>query len=205
MNIELTDRQRSVVDYISSYQEEYGTSPAIREICTHLGLKSPGGVHKILQKLIEIGVLISQPGKKRSWRLASGPARKSIPLFDHIAAGQSIEAIGDQAEELPLDPRLFGCDSCFALMVKGDSMIDIHIIDGDLAIIHPGKSLHNGQIGAVMVEGILPEATLKIFHRKKGGIELHSANQAYAPLIFKGKERGRIQIIGKFAGVIRRA
>ncbi|MCK5193127.1 MAG: repressor LexA [Desulfobulbaceae bacterium] len=205
MNIELTDRQRSVLDYIRFYQEEYGISPAIREICAHLGLKSPAGVHKILQKLIEIGILISQPGKKRSWILASGPARKSIPLFGHIAAGQPIEAIGNLEEELPLDPRLFGCDSCFALRVKGDSMIDFHIIDGDLAIIHPGKSLHSGQIGAVMVEGILPEATLKVFRRKKGKIELHSANQAYAPLIFKGEERVRIQIIGKFAGVIRRA
>jgi repressor LexA len=78
-------------------------------------------------------------------------------------------------------------------------------MDGDLAIIHPGKSLHSGQIAAVMVEGILSEATLKVFRRKKGKIELHSANPAYAPLIFKGDERTRIQIIGKLAGEIRRA
>lgn len=205
MNIELTDRQRSVLDYIRFYQEEYGISPAIREICAHLGLKSPAGVHKILRKLIKMDLLVSQPGRKRSWMLASGPARKSLPLYGHIAAGQPIEAIGDQEEELPIDPRLFGCDTCFALRVKGDSMIDFHIMDGDLAIIHPGKSLHSGQIAAVMVEGILSEATLKVFRRKKGKIELHSANQAYAPLIFKGEERARIQIIGKFAGVIRRA
>ena len=84
-------------------------------------------------------------------------------------------------------------------------MIDAHIMDGDLAIISPQKSVCSGQIAAVMVEDILPEATLKIFRRKKGCIELHSANENYQPLIYKGDERKTVTIIGKYLGVIRRS
>ena len=205
MKVELTDRQRSVVGYIRSHQEEYGISPSVREICAHLGLNSPAGIHRILRILIEKGILISQPNKKRSWLLAGGPARKSIPLFGAIAAGEPIEARGDQEDSLPLDPGLFGSDSCFALRVKGDSMIDEHIMDGDLAIIRTQDDADNGRIVAVIVNDILPEATLKILRRRKKSIELLAANDLYPPLLFKGKEQKRIRIIGLFVGIIRRS
>ena len=205
MDIQLTPRQDSVLSYIKSHQEKYGISPTVREICAHLGLRGPAGIHKILHQLIDKGALVSSPGKKRSWLLASGPARKTIPLFGSIAAGQPIEAIGDQEEDLGLDPGLFGCDDCFALRVSGDSMIDAHIMDGDLAIIRPQKSVYSGQIAAVMVNDLLTEATLKIFKRRKGRIELYPANDKYGPIIFAGEDRARVVIVGKFVGIIRRA
>ena len=205
MDIQLTPRQSSVLDYIKKHQEEYGISPSVREICSYLGLTGPAGIHKVLQQLITKGALLSNPGKKRSWLLASGPARKSIPLFGSIAAGAPIEANENLEEELQLDPGLFGCDSCFALRVRGDSMIEAHIMDGDLAIIRPQKSVYSGQIAAVMVEDILTEATLKVFRRRKGRIELHSANENYQPLVYQGDERQGVTIIGKYLGVIRRS
>lgn len=194
-----------MLDYIKMHQKEYGISPSVREICSYLGLKGPAGIHKILQQLIAKGALLSSPGKKRSWLLASGPARKSIPLLGSIAAGAPIEANESLEEELQLDPGLFGDDSCFALRVSGDSMIEAHILDGDLAIIRPQKSVYSGQIAAVMVEDILTEATLKIFRRKKGCIELHPANEKYQPLVYWHDERLRVQIIGKYLGVVRRS
>ena len=204
MQIELTERQRSVVEYIRSYQEEYGISPSVREICFHLGLNSPGGIHKILKKLVEKGVLISEPGKKRSWLLPDGPARKSIPLLGAIAAGLPIDAIESREELLPLDPALFGCDTCFALRVKGDSMIEAHIMDGDLAIIRPQKTVGNGRIVAVMVDDILTEATLKVFKKQQNKIALHPANSSLQPLIFEGRDRKKVRVLGKFVGIIRR-
>ena len=102
-----------------------------------------------------------------------------------------------------MDPELFGCDATFALRVKGDSMIDAHIQDGDLAIIQPWEDAENGRIVAAMVDGLESEATLKLFHRKKTRIELHAANPHYQPLVFEGPQRSRVRIIGRLVGVIR--
>ena len=82
-------------------------------------------------------------------------------------------------------------------------MKDAQIRDGDLAIIRPQGEAETGEIVAVMVEGIEPEATLKIFHQTTGGIELHAANEAYKPLIFKDKDRSKVKILGKLIGIIR--
>jgi repressor LexA len=205
MTGELTpDRQKSVLAYLRFYQQKHGIAPTVREICVHLGLRSPAGVHKILHRLIEKKILRSLPGKNRSWQLMAGSAGKSMPVFGSIAAGAPIEAIGDCQEELPLDPVLFGSESCFALPVKGDSMIEAHIMDGDLAIILPRTTVISGGIAAVLVEDLFVEATLKIFRRKKDRIELHAANSAHAPLVFEGKDMARVSIVGKLAGVIRR-
>ncbi|MFW8601746.1 transcriptional repressor LexA [Desulfobacterota bacterium M19] len=201
---ELTERQRSIILYIRAHQIQYGISPTVREICSHLGLKGPAGVHRILHKLVDKGILLAEKGKKRSWLLASGPPRESIPVLGAIAAGEPIEAITNYEEDLPIDPKMFGCDDGFALVIKGDSMIEAHIIEGDLAIIRPQRTVQSGQIAAVMVEGLLPEATLKIFRKINSRVELHAANSTYKPLIFAGKDREQVRIIGKLMGIVRR-
>lgn len=83
-------------------------------------------------------------------------------------------------------------------------MIEAHILDGDLAIIRPQRRVENGEIAAVTVEGVLPEATLKIVHRNRHSMSLVPANSDYSPLIFKGPQRKRVAIIGKLVGVVRR-
>lgn len=114
-----------------------------------------------------------------------------------------MEAI-ENFEELAISPGLFGCDDCVGLRVSGDSMIEAHILNGDLAIIRPQQRVENGKIAAVTVEGKLPEATLKIVHRNRYSLSLLPANGALSPLIFKG-QRKRVVIIGNLVGVILRS
>jgi len=202
--LKLTQRQEQVLLYIRSYQEKLGITPTIREICSHFGLKGPAGIHRILHVLVEKGYLIASAGKKRSWRIPGGPVGKTIPIIGRIAAGTPIMALENQEDELPVNPSMFGSKTCFALRVQGDSMINAHIADGDLAIICPQSQAENGQIVAVIVRHILHEATLKILRKTKGTMELHSANSAYPPMVFSGWHRGRIRIVGKLVGIIRK-
>ncbi len=205
MTSDLTPRQKSVLDFIVVFQQEQRMAPTVREICAHLGLRGPAGIHRILGVLKEKGYLISEAGKKRSWRFSKENTGKGIPLVGSIAAGVPIEAIENFQEELAISPKLFGCDDCFGLRVSGDSMIEAHILDGDLAIIRPQQRVENGEIAAVTVEGTLPEATLKIVYRSRNSLTLAPANSALSPLVVKGPLRKRVAIIGKLVGVVRRA
>jgi repressor LexA len=203
--MELTPRQLSVYEFILHHHQKYGMAPTVREICDSLGLKGPAGVHRILHVLIEKGFIETTPGKKRSWRpvVPLDPDRM-IPMAGAIAAGEPI-GIHDHIEEyLPMDPSFYGHDGCFAVRVTGDSMIERQIKDGDLAIIVPENDARHNTIVAVMVDNMIVEATLKIFRRRKNTIELHSANPAYPPLIFRGQDRYKVTIIGKYVGLIRK-
>lgn len=210
--MELTPRQLSVYEYILHHHQKYSMAPTVREICEHLGLKGPAGVHRILNVLIDKGFIESILGKKRSWRPVvgahGGPNNrldelKTIPLAGHIAAGTPISIYDHVEESLPIDPALYGHESCFAVRVKGDSMTGAHIRDGDLAIIVPVNDTDDGTIAAVIVEDMLTEATLKIIRRKRNIVELHSANRKYPPIVFKGKDRKKVRIVGKYVGLIR--
>jgi repressor LexA len=180
-------------------------APTVREIAAHLGLRSPAGVHRLLNVLKNKGYIMSDPGKKRSWRFSHAVAGDSIPLMGNIAAGEPIESIEDVADALPVSPTFFGKGTFFGLRVRGDSMIEAHIMDGDIAIIRPQKQVENGEIAAVTVEGILPEATLKTVRRDRSSVSLMPANSAHAPLVFKGPQRKRVSIIGKLVGLVRRS
>jgi len=204
MTSDLTPRQKSVLDFIISHQQKYHMSPTVREICGHLGLSSPAGIHRILNILKDKGFITAEPGKKRSWRFAGELPGRGVPLVGAIAAGTPLEAVENFEEELAVSPSLFGCDTCFGLRVKGDSMIDEHILDGDIAIIRPQEQIENGEIAAVMVEALMPEATLKRVRRTRVSLILEPANAAYPPLLFKGPRRKMVTIIGKLVGVVRR-
>jgi repressor LexA len=206
--MELTPRQLSVYEYILHHHQKFSMAPTVREICEYLGLKGPAGVHRILNVLIDKGFIESMPGKKRSWRPVGGAnirldEAKTIPLAGHIAAGAPISIFDHVEGFLPIDPVLYGHDSSIAFRVTGDSMIGAHITDGDLAIIVPVDNTDDNAIAAVIVEDMLTEATLKIIRRRKNVIELHSANRKYPPIIFKGKDRQKVRIVGKYVGLIR--
>ena len=200
----LTSRQKSVFEYIAAYQKDYGIAPTIREICDHFGLSSPGGVHRILGVLKEKGFVQAEAWKKRSWRTGHSLVTKGLPVVGTIAAGDPLEALENIEEVLGIDPQLFGSEACFALRVRGDSMIDAHILDGDIAVIRPQRKVENGEIAAVLVQDVLPEATLKRVYKDRTSIRLHAENESYEPLIFKGRKRGVVSIIGKMVGVLRR-
>ncbi len=201
--MEITVRQKEILEFMAAYQDREGFPPSIREICQAVGLSSPGSLIKHLRSLEAKGFIAGVPGKKRAWKLTNRSSRNYIPLIGRIAAGTPILADENKDDDLPVDPKLFGSDEAFALLVKGDSMIDAQIRSGDLAIIRPQSQAENGEIVAVMIEGIEPEATLKIFRIKNEDIELHPANEAYKVQIFRGEERGRVKILGKLAGIIR--
>jgi repressor LexA len=199
----VTRKQQQVLDAIRQRTARRGHPPSIREICRDLGLASPGSLTKHLIALEEAGFLVRTPGKQRTWRLADSAAGPTIPVLGRIAAGAPLLAQEHFEWELPVDPALFGGGETFALQVRGDSMIEAQIREGDMAIIRPQPDIEDGRIAAVLVESVEPEATLKIVRRKNGRLELHPANPAYAPLIFEGPDLARVRILGRMVGLIR--
>jgi repressor LexA len=199
----ITERQKEILDFMGAYQDREGFPPALREICKALGLASAGSLIKHIRILEKEGYLTKLPGKKRAWKLTNRPGGASVPLIGQIAAGTPILAEENKEDDLPVDPKLFGAAEAFALRVKGDSMIEAQIRDGDLAIIRPQDAAENGEIVAIMVDGLEPEATLKIIRHGSGYLELHAANPAYGPLVFTGEDLERVKILGKLIGVIR--
>ncbi len=199
----ITARQTEILHFIANFQAREGFPPSVREICKALGLASPGSLLKHLRALELQGLLAGTPGRKRAWKLTGRPQHVSVPLIGRIAAGTPILAEENREADLPVDPRLFGSEKVFALWVKGDSMIDAQIRDGDFAIIRPQKDAEEGEIVAVLVEGVESEATLKTLRRTNEAIELHSANDAYPPLIFNGSDQAKVEILGKLVGIIR--
>jgi repressor LexA len=204
MTSDLTERQKSVLDFIVAHQQAHQMAPTVREIGAHLGLSSPAGIHRILHILKDKGYIIAESGKKRSFRYSGELPGRGLPILGAIAAGTPLEAVESYKEELSVSPSLFGSDTCFGLKVTGDSMIEAHILDGDVAVIRPQKRVENGEIAAVIVRDILPEATLKIIRRTRTTLTLKPANPVYAPLVFKGPQRRKVSILGKLAGIIRR-
>jgi repressor LexA len=205
MYADLTPRQQSVLDFIVAFQRQQRMAPTVREIGEHLGLSAPAGIHRLLHVLVDKGYIVAETGKKRSWRLARKITGGGIPLLGAIAAGVPIGALENVEQELMVDPGLFGCTRCFGLRVRGDSMIGVHIADGDIAVIRPQRQVDNGEIAAVLVEDLLTEATLKIVHRTKTALTLKSANPKYRSLVFRYSGCERVSIIGKYVGIVRRA
>jgi repressor LexA len=184
MTSDLTPRQKSVLYFIVAFQRERHIAPTVREIGAHLGLSGPAGIHRILNILKDKGYILSEPGT--------------------IAAGCPTEATENWEAELAISPDLFGCESCFSLRVRGDSMIEAHIMDGDLAVIRPQPRVENGEIAAVLVQERLSEATLKIVRRTRSTLTLEPANAAYPALVFKGPQRKQVSILGRFVGIVRK-
>jgi repressor LexA len=201
--MEITERQKEILHFIGTFQDREGFPPSLRETCKGLGLVSAGSLLKHIRVLEREGYLVGMPGKKRAWKLTRRPSTHRLPLIGQIAAGTPILAEENREDDLPVDPKLFGSEEAFALRVRGDSMIGEQIREGDLAVIRPQGEAQNGEIVAVQVEGMEPEATLKVFRHRKGGIELHAANPAYEPLIFTGSNREKVRVLGKLIGIIR--
>ncbi|MFC1834490.1 transcriptional repressor LexA [Thermodesulfobacteriota bacterium] len=206
----ITDRRKEILGFIAAFQAQEGLPPSIRETCKHFGLNSAGSMSKHLKALGKEGLLENVPGKSRAWKLTEKgwnfigrPRSPHIPMVGQIAAGTPILAEENREDDLPVDPSLFGSGEAFALRVKGDSMQDAQIRDGDLAVIQPRQDAQSGAIVAVMVEGTEQEATLKTLRRRRGRVELHPENEDYDPMIFRGKEMSRVRILGELIGVIR--
>ena len=207
---QLTARQKEVLQYILDYIYENKYPPTFREIGKHLNITSTKGVTDHLEVLVKKGYIERSPHQSRAIRVirhpdahpSSIPAGK-IPLVGRIAAGSPIFDEGNVDDYLELDPLVFGRGTIFALQVMGESMIDAHICDGDLAIIRKQEKVNNGEIAAVMVEGFEEEATLKRFYKTNGSVELRAENKAFPKIVLDPKAT-RIEVIGKLIGIVRK-
>jgi repressor LexA len=195
----LTPVQQKTLDFIRRYWQRRGCSPSLAEIATGIGIRSRGVAHRYVQALIAAGYVRQRPGRKRGLELTAQESSPlySIPLLGRIAAGRPIEAIPGEGT-LDLTAFLLGRNR-YALQVRGDSMIEAGILDGDTVIVEARDSADDGAIVVALIdEG---EATLKrLTHRRDGSIQLSAANAAMAPMIYGA---GRVRIQGVIVGVLR--
>ncbi|MEW8319223.1 MAG: transcriptional repressor LexA [Candidatus Thiodiazotropha sp.] len=195
----LTPTQDRTLAFIRRYLKRRGYAPSLIEIAEGIGISSKGTAHRHVQALAEAGVIRLIADRKRGIELADEEAlsKTSLPLLGRIAAGQPIEAIAGQ-ERLELND-LFGPDR-YALQVKGDSMIDAGILDGDLAVIERCDTADDGAIVVALIDD--QEATLKRLRRLKSGrIKLIAENPEIPPMIYAAK---RVRIQGVLVCQLRR-
>jgi repressor LexA len=197
----LTKRQKQLYDYIDDFIARHGYAPTLEEIGARFRLSSLATVHKHLTNLEEKGLI------KRKWNFSRAiemvPQQKKaaaveLPLLGYVAAGAPIEAL-ENAESFVVPEEFVRRQNTFALRVKGNSMIDDGICDGDYIIVEQRPSASNGETVVALVNG---EATVKKFHRDKGGkIRLIPANESIAPIIVKDRD---VAIRGVVVAVMRK-
>ncbi|MCG8589309.1 MAG: transcriptional repressor LexA [Proteobacteria bacterium] len=196
----LTRRQRQIYDFISEFVADNGYSPSLEEIGAHFGLSSVATVHKHVQHLVEKGFLTKGWNRSRSVEPVKPPESRSValPLVGTVAAGRPIEAFEDH-ESIDVPPGLAGrVGKTFALRVRGDSMIEDQIRDGDLVIVESREEARNGETVVALVDG--SEATLKRFYRQGPTVRLVPANQTMDPIEVPA---GDVQIRGVVRGLLR--
>jgi len=203
----ITKRQREVYDFIYEFVQKNGYSPSFEEIGNGLGLSSLATVHKHISNLEKKGLLKRDYNRSRSIdvlpvrglfkRQAPKTVELSLPLMGRIAAGHPIEAV-ENPETISLGDITRSKD-VFVLQVKGESMKDEHIVDGDYVLVEKGNTARDGEIVVALVEN--SEATLKRLYRDGQNIRLQPSNAAMKPIIVPAKS---VQVQGRVVGVLRK-
>ncbi|MFQ5516915.1 MAG: transcriptional repressor LexA [Acidimicrobiia bacterium] len=200
----ISTRQRQILDYIRSTVAARGYPPSVREIGDAVGLSSPSTVHSHLSTLVAAGYLRRDPSKPRAIEVVAEDssdlrraAVRDVPLVGRIAAGSPILAEEDIQEIYPLPTEFVGNDPVFMLAVRGDSMIDVGIFDGDYVVVRRQPHADDGTIVAALIHG--EEATVKRLHRRDGRVVLRSENPDYAPMVFTEG----VEILGRVVAVLR--
>lgn len=197
----ISKRQKQILDFLTKYSVSHGYSPSLNEIKEHLGLSSVSTVHHHVKKLINSGYIINEENRPRTLETHSrnsGDELISIPLKGTITAGEPIEAIEEYGSINVPKYTLRGHGDFFALKVKGDSMIDDGIFDGDKVIIKKQNTADNGDTVVTLINN--HEATLKKIYREKNKFRLQPANPRMDPKYYNDIE---LQIQGKVVSVIR--
>lgn len=192
----VSNKREEILAFLKEYVQEYGYPPSVREIMQGVGLKSTASVHYHLSELQKSGEISMDGQKNRAislpvQRALSQPTSNRIPIIGTVTAGQPILAFENIDGSLPWD----GDPSCFALRVRGDSMIEAGIFDGDKVIVRPQPTAENGEIVVALLGD---EATVKRLSRKNGEVWLMPENPAYSPI-----DGSEAQILGKVRAVLR--
>ncbi len=191
--MEITPRQKAVLDFIRDYRRERSVSPTMDEIAASLALNKKT-VYEHLTRLRARGAVEWDRYRSRSLRLA--PAERSVPFYGYIAAGKPIEAVA-LGDSIDVSEMLSSDKECYVLQVRGDSMIDEQIRDGDYVIVERRDHAQNGETVVALVDG--GDATLKKFYREKGRVRLQPANPAMQPIYARD-----VKVQGIVIGVVRK-
>jgi repressor LexA len=200
MDLDLTKRQKEIFDFIRRYASKHGYPPTVREIGKAVGLGSPSTVHAHLANLEKIGLLKRDPSKPRALEVFVEKAKRvvrggGLPIVGEVAAGEPMLAEENVEEYLELPSVIGGEDGDFILRVKGDSMKDAGILEGDYVVVRSEDSASDGEIVVALVED---EATVKRFFRENGRVRLQPENKAYKPI-----RTADAKVLGIVVGVFR--
>ena len=204
----LTDRQRQVLEFIDSEVRRKGYPPSVREIGEAVGLSSPSTVHAHLGALQDKGYIHRDPTKPRALELTYEPTSgasverrpvRHVPLVGDVAAGTGVLAAENIEETMPVPEDLTGAGDLFMLRVRGDSMLEGGIFDGDYVVVRSQPTAESGEIVVAGIPG--EEATIKTFVRRRNKIVLRPENSSMEEMIFDPAE---ITIYGKVVTVLRR-
>ena len=210
---ELKEREQKILDYMKEEIRTKGYPPTVREICAALGIRSTSTAHKDIENLVRHGYLVKDPSKPRALMVvdpsedqghtsyAGSSARHDIidiPIVGRVAAGTPILAEQNIEDSFPLPARYAASGTNYMLKVRGESMIEAGIMDGDLILVQQAETANNGEIVVAMIDGFESEATVKTFYREDGHIRLQPENSAMSPIIVND-----VKILGKVKGVFR--
>jgi repressor LexA len=218
----LTKKQSELLMFINERLKESGVSPSFDEMKEALNLRSKSGIHRLITALEERGFIKRLPHRARALDVVKLPENMqsslgtssrsdlppvaanddqsvSIAVMGRIAAGTPIEALQEEVNQISIPIGMMRSGEHYALEIKGDSMIEAGILDGDTAVIQSSQSAENGEIVVALVEG--HEATLKRLRRKGEMIALEAANAAYETRIFRSDQ---VRVQGRLVGIIRK-
>jgi repressor LexA len=199
---DLTKRQREIFDFIGSYLSKHGYPPTVREIGKAVGLHSSSTVHAHLSKLESLGVLKRDPAKPRALEVMVQRAKKAVrpsglPLVGQVAAGSPILAEENIEDYLEVPDVVGGEDGDYILRVRGESMKDAGILEGDFVVVRPAERARDGEIVVALVGD--DEATVKRFFREKDQVRLQPENKSMKPIRTRD-----VRVLGRVVGVFRR-
>ena len=193
----ITQKEEQVLRYIEQYFASNGYSPSVRDIAKDLSIKSTATVFLRLKKLTEAGYLKpTESNLKRAIELTNKPNATHAPLVGTITAGQPILAYENIEGTYPIPSDLFGSGEMFLLRVKGESMINDGIYDGDTIVVKKQPTADNGEIVAAMIDD---SATVKRFYKENGKFRLQPANDSMQPIICD-----QVEILGVVVGLMRK-
>ena len=218
----LTEREQKILDYMKNEIRTKGYPPTVREICASLGIKSTSTVHKDIESLVRQGYLKKDPSKPRALMVVD-PSDKTghmqpghgygydfsgggssvsdvveVPVVGRVAAGTPILAEENIEDTFPFPARFAAGGVNYMLKVRGESMIEAGIMDGDLILVQKTADAQNGEIVVAMIDGFESEATVKTFYKEADHIRLQPENHTMSPILVKD-----VKIMGKVKGVFR--
>lgn len=203
----LSGKQKEILDFLNRQIQQKGYPPSVREICSAVGLRSTSTVHGYLQRLEKKGLIHKDPTKPRALRVTDGSNKQSpnyfmgkelvgVPVVGRVTAGQPILAVENIEDTFPLPVEYTGNSDSFMLKVRGDSMVDAGILDGDYILVRQQSTANNGDIVVALIEY---EATVKRYYKENGYYRLQPENQYMEPIIVNDG----LSILGKVTGVFR--